>query len=183
MKNVVVSIFSEESKTYEAMSYLKSRTGTTEVDCVSVIKNENGHITVQDGFGSDSDDHWATGGLLGALIGLLGGPIGMLLGSSLGMLIGGSVDMSDVDSTSDVIRQVIAKLGNYKLAMVIIAEEITPNELDEFLKSHGANAIIRESYSVVKEDVIHAEKVEKDMAKEAKHRMREEKKARKAHAN
>ena len=181
MKNVIVSIFSEESKTYEAMSSLKSKAGTTDVECASIIKNSNGHITLRDGFGDDSDDNWATGGLLGALIGLLGGPIGMLLGGSLGMLIGGSVDISDADSTDSVIRQVIAKLSNYKLALVIIADEVNPGELDEFLKSYGANEIIRESYIDVKSEVIEAEKVEKDMAKEAKHRIKMEKKSAKGH--
>ena len=183
MKNVIVSIFSEESKTYEAMSSLKSKTGTTEVDCASIIKNSNGHITLRDGFGNDFDDNWATGGLLGALIGLLGGPIGMLLGSSIGILIGTSVDMSDADSTNSVIRQVIAHLGNYKLALVIIADEIAPDELDDFLNSYGANEIIRESYIDVKNEVIEAEKIEKEMAKEAKRRVKSAKKhAKEGHA-
>lgn len=176
MKNVIVSIFNEESKTYEAMSHLKSKTGTTVIDSASIIKNVNGHITYQDGFGDNIDDRWATGGLIGALIGLLGGPIGMLLGSSLGILIGGVADASDADSANSVIRRVIAELGNYKLALVIVADEVTGDELDEFLTSHGSCKIIRESYIEVKNEVIEAESVERDMAKEAKRRLKEERK-------
>ena len=181
MKNVIVSIFGEESKTYQALSSLKSKTGTTEVDCASIIKNINGHITYQDGFGNNIDDHWATGGLIGALIGLLGGPIGMLLGGSLGILIGGAVDASDVDSDNSVIRQVIAELDNYKLALVIIADEVKDKELDDFLISYGANNIFRESYTNVKAEVIEAEEIQKDMAKETKHRLKEERKNAKMH--
>jgi Protein of unknown function (DUF1269). len=180
MKNIVVSIFSEESKTYEAMSYLKSRTGTTDVNCASIIKNENGHITLQDGFGDDINDNWATGGLLGSLIGLLAGPLGMLLGGGLGMLIGGSVDASDADSTNSVIRQVIAKLSNYKLALVIVADEASSAELDAFLNSYGANEIIRASYTDVRAEVLHAQDVEKEMIKETKRRLREERREKRA---
>ena len=180
MKNVIISIFREESRTYEAMSYLKSRRGTTDVDCASIIKNVNGHITLQDGYGDDIDEHWAAGGLIGALIGLLGGPIGMLLGGSLGMLLGGSVDLSDADSNNSVIRQVIGNLGNYKLALVIVADEVSSNKLDEFLQSHGASEIIRESYAEVKNEVLEAENVEKEMAKETKRRLKEERKKSKA---
>lgn len=180
MKNVIISIFGEESKTYEAMSYLKGKRGTAQVDCASIIKNVNGHITLQDGFGDDIDDHWAAGGLIGALVGLIGGPIGMLLGGSLGMLIGGSVDLSDADSNDSVIRQVIGNLGNYKLALVIVADEVSSNELDEFLQNHGASEIIRESYAEVKSEILEAQSVEKEMARDTKRRLKEERKKAKA---
>jgi len=178
MKNVIIAIFSEESKTYEALSELKSRSGSTLVLTAGVVKNVNGNLTVKDGYNLDDyGANWATGGLLGGVIGLLGGPVGVLLGGGLGTLIGSGVDASQADDTVNILKQVTSNLGNYELALLVIADENNNNELNQFFRTHGSSHIIRESFIDVQTEVYQAQELEEHLAKEAKRKIREEKKA------
>ena len=42
----------------------------------------------------------ASGGLIGLLVGIIGGPLGMLIGGAYGMLVGSLFDIDEVDTRS-----------------------------------------------------------------------------------
>ena len=92
MENLVISVFNTESEAYQSFADLKAfrQTQTTKVAQIALVKNENGHIVEKEryDFEDSTTDATLEGGLLGAVIGLLGGPIGVLFGYGIGSLNG-----------------------------------------------------------------------------------------------
>lgn len=177
MKNVIISIFKEESKAYETLSELKNRVGSSTVITAGIIKNENGNLLIKDGYNFDDyGSNWAAGGLIGGLIGIIGGPLGVLLGGSMGTLVGSGIDLDNQDETLKVGQQIISKLKNYQLALIMLVDEPSTNEIDDFLLSYNCDTIIRESYIDVQAEIYQAEELEERLAKEARQKVKAEKK-------
>ena len=177
MKNVVAVVFEEESSTYEVLSALKTREGTSSVLTASVVKHANGEIIVEDGYTIDNDsDNWALGGLIGGLIGILGGPIGILLYGSVGALVGSAVDSENIENTGSVLNEVATHLGKNKTALLLIADEHSENELNQFFAVYHPLRVVREPYLTVQTDVYQAEELQEELAREAKRKIKEEKK-------
>ena len=100
MKESVITVnFDVESEAYQALSEIKRHPDGSGyfVSAASLIKKENGHIVLKDGFdtGIDTTDDAAYGSLIGSLVGILGGPLGVLFGGSMGALVGSTVDADD----------------------------------------------------------------------------------------
>ena len=55
-------------------------------------------------------DDTAVGGMIGALFGILGGPIGVLLGGSYGALIGSALDAGDAIDQASLLEQIAEKM-------------------------------------------------------------------------
>ena len=92
MKESVITVnFDVESEAYQALSEIKRHPDGSGyfVSAASLIKKENGHIVLKDGFdtGVDTADDAAYGSLIGSLVGILGGPLGVLFGGSMGALV------------------------------------------------------------------------------------------------
>ena len=137
-QNVVVGIFEVESEAFQAITELKSNPGN-DVSFVSqavLVKKENGALTTLDGFdtGAKTTDDMVVGGVCGALIGILGGPIGVLLGGSYGALIGSTLDMGDALDSASMIEQITGKLEDGDVAIIGLADEADEVVLDEKLK-------------------------------------------------
>lgn len=177
MENVIVAIFENENTAYQVLSELKNRSGASTVMNAGVIQNVNGSVVTRDGWSRNDATTWATGGLIGALIGILGGPLGMLMGGSLGMLVGSAVDVDDAMDDASVISQVAHGLKDQHLALIVLAQEQDAQELDGFFTHYGVKQIIRQDVAAVQAEIYQAEETRKELQKQAKAKMREEKKA------
>ena len=138
MYNIVAAIFDVESEGYQAMTQL-SKTPIIEETSIlqmALIKRENGELKVCDGFdsGTHTTDDTLLGGLVGGLVGVLGGPVGMLLMGSYGALVGSLVDTGDALDTEMVMERVANKLKDGDVALIMLAEEINEEEIDNMLK-------------------------------------------------
>ena len=179
-QNVVVSIFEVESEAYQALTELKKYPGDdlSFVTQAVLIKKENGVLRTMDGFdtGANTMDDMAIGGLVGALFGILGGPIGVLLGGSYGALIGSTVDSGDALDNACMIEQIAGKLDDGDVAIIALAseekEEILDNKLGRF-----KTIIARFDAAVVAAEVEEAQKMAAEMARQARQELRNEKKA------
>ena len=91
-QNIIVALFDISSEAYQAFSELKAYSQTTDalVAQAVLIKKENGLIIPAEStdFTANTAESAWTGGLIGSLVGILGGPIGVLLGGAIGALIG-----------------------------------------------------------------------------------------------
>lgn len=178
-QNIVVGLFDVESEGYQAITELKKNPGT-EVSYVSaavLVKKENGVLTTLDGFdtGANTTDDMAVGGLVGALFGILGGPIGVLLGGSYGMLIGSAVDSGDAMINASLLEQIAGKMQDGEVAVIGLAFEEDEAILDRKLSAYKA-IIARFDAATVAAEVEEAQRLADEMARQARLDLRNEKK-------
>ena len=179
-QNVVVSLFEVEREAYQAISELKKIEGN-EKSCLLqavLVKKENGALKTLESFdtGVNTLDDMAKGGLIGAVFGILGGPIGVLLGGSYGALVGSMVDSDDALAGVSMLEQIAGKLDDNDLAVILLANEEDESVLDqEFAKFKTITA--RFDAAVVAAEVDEARKMEQEMARLARKELRDQKKA------
>ncbi len=179
MYNIIAAIFDVESEGYQAMSTL-SKTPIIEETSIlqmALVKRENGSLKVCDSYdsGIHTTDDMLLGGLLGGLFGVLGGPVGVLLLGSYGTLAGSLVDTADALDSATVMEKVADKLVEGEVALVMLAEEINEEEIDDKLKGFKVT-IARFDAAAVAEEVEQAKETEKEMERLARKELRAAKK-------
>ena len=179
-QNVIVSIFEVESEAYQAITELKRDYGNEKSFLAEAIlvKKENGALRVLDSFdtGANSSDDMLTGGLIGGLFGILGGPVGVLLGGAYGALLGATLDSIDILGDMSVIERIAEKTDEGDLAIIGLANEEDETILDEKLGKFKV-IIARFDAAVVAAEVEEAQIMEAEMAREAREKLRGEKMA------
>ncbi len=80
-QNVLLTLFPVSSEAYQAFNELKvyRQTAETIIAQAVLIKKQNGVITMVDAFDASEkiNSGMLTGGLIGGLLGIIGGPLGM----------------------------------------------------------------------------------------------------------
>ena len=175
-ENVILADYKVESEAYQALSELKRQSGSPNytISQAMIVKKENGQITVKDGFvtGGGADDTWM-GGLIGSLVGVLGGPIGILLGGSMGMLIGGAVDVGGMADGASLLEKAGEAIPEGDTAIILLAQEEYETPLTATLNRFRVS-ITRLDAAEVAAEVEHAREVERQMAREAREKLRAE---------
>src|SRR4051812_32858893 len=133
-ENIIVTTFSEDSRAYEALARLKDLAAEDQIDLRdgAVVKRaQDGTLHLRDDTGNE-DDGLATlsGGTIGLLIGILGGPIGVLLGGAVGLLAGAIVDAEDDDETDSVLEHISRSIGSGETAVLADLDESGPAPVD-----------------------------------------------------
>ena len=176
-ENLILANYKVESEAYQALSELKRETANANytISQAVIVKKENGKLSVMDGFvnGAAAGDDTMTGGLIGSLLGILGGPLGILLGGSMGMLIGGAVDAGDMADNASLLEKAGDSILDGETAIILLAQEEYETALTAKLNNFEVT-ITRFDAAEVAAEVEHAREVEKQMAKEAREKMREE---------
>lgn len=130
MERMLVVVFDDESKAYEASRALNQldAEGSITIHGESVItKNADGTVTVKQADG-DFPIRTVGGTAIGSLVGLLGGPVGVGVGALAGSLAGSISDLYVAGVDSDFLDEVSDTLTPAKHAVVAdISEEwVTP---------------------------------------------------------
>ena len=174
MRNVVLAVFDDESKTYQAFSDLKndSVNSAYTIYQMAVVKKQDGVIVAKDSFdsGVDSTDDTWKGGLIGTVVGILGGPLGILLGGAAGALIGNAKDNRDVAKNSNLMLIVSDDLKEGQTGLVILVEEVNPDALDLRLKQYHVK-IWRWDAQEIEQQVEQSQQLESDLRAEARRQM------------
>jgi hypothetical protein len=179
-QNIVVSLFDVESEAFQAFTELKQDPGNENsyMAQAALVKKENGTLRTLDGFdtGANTADDMAIGGLVGALFGILGGPIGILLGGSTGMLIGSAFDADDALMNASLIEQISTKMENDEVAIIGLSFEEDEAILNaKFTKFK--TTVARFDAATVAAEVEEAQAMADEMARQAREQLRDEKKA------
>ena len=178
-QNVIVGLFEVESEAYQALTELKQNPGNEQsfVTQAVLVKKENGALRSLDGFdtGANSLDDMAVGGIVGALFGILGGPIGILLGGSYGALVGSVMDTGDALDDACMIEKIAGKMVDGEVAIIGLANEEDESILDARLGKF--KTIIARFDAAVVAEVEEAQKMEQELARQARRELRDEKKA------
>jgi uncharacterized membrane protein len=186
-ENVLVVGFSDDSSAYEAMTNLQELDSQGQVKVVAaavVTRHEDGRIDVKDEVGEDSLAGTASGGLVGLLIGILGGPFGVLLGGATGLLIGSLYDMADADDTDSVLSEVSKTVEAGHNAVLAQVVEQSPEVVDTAMARLSGTVVRRPVYDVESE-IAAAQEAQREAKKAARKKLREarrEKRHDEAHA-
>lgn len=178
-KNVVVTVFKVESEGFQALTELKQAAEGENhfVTAAALVKKEGKTTYVLDGFdtGANTLNDTAMGGAIGMLLGVLGGPVGMLLGAGYGALVGMNVDAADSLYGASMLEQIADKLDDGMVAIVALAAEETNDALDAIMSKFDT-VIARFDADAVSAEVDEAYEIEKEMARQARMKLRKDKK-------
>ena len=182
MERMLVIIFNDEAKAYEGSHALKQldAEGSIAVHAAAVIKkNADGRVTLKEEE-EDFPIRAVAGTAIGALIGLLEGPIGLAVGAVAGTLAGSIGDLHVAGVDAEFVDDVAVTLTAGKCAVIAdVSEEwITP--VDTRMEALGGT-VLRKARRLVEDEErakdVAALRVEIDGLKAELARVRGERKA------
>jgi uncharacterized membrane protein len=174
-ENVIAVSFREEAAAYEALARLKEldSEGQMHVRGAAVVaRQEDGKVVEKDHFGDDSMAGTATGGVVGLLIGILGGPLGVLVGGATGLLVGSLFDMDDSDDTESVLSDISKSIRVGPPALLADVSEPSPEAIDAVMARLGGS-VVRRSVGDVEAEVAAAEDAQRQAKRQARKELRE----------
>jgi uncharacterized membrane protein len=154
------------------------------VEAAVVTRGDDGHIQTKDQVGDDNLAGTASGGIVGLLIGILGGPFGVLLGGATGLLIGSLYDMTDADDTDSVLSEVSKTVKAGRNAVLAQVVEQSPEVVDTAMARLSGTVVRRPVYEVESE-IAAAQEAQREAKKAARKKLRDarhEKRQEEAHA-
>ena len=176
MENVLAITFEEDANAYEALTKLEELNAQGRVDvsgAAVVVRQENGTLEVKDESGDVGWEGTASGGILGLLIGVIGGPFGVLLGGATGLMIGSLFDLDDLDQTQSVLSEMSRSVQVGHTSLFAEVAEQSPEVVDSTIARLGGTIARRPTYEVEAE-IAAAEEAQRAAKKEARKRLREE---------
>jgi len=153
MEKMLVVVFNDEPKAYEASHALKEldSEGTIAIHGEAVIKkNADGTITVK-----EEEDEFpiraAAGTAIGALIGLLEGPVGLGVGAVAGALAGSIADLHVAGIDAGFLAEVASTLTPGRCALIADVSEEWVTPVDTRMGALGGT-VLRKARRLVDED-------------------------------
>jgi uncharacterized membrane protein len=178
-QNVVAVSFHEDSAAYEALTDLKEldTQGQLRIQAAAVVvRDDSGHLAIKDEVGGHRLTATGTGGLLGLLIGVIGGPFGVLLGGATGLLIGSLFDIEDEDDTESVLSDISKAVRPGQTALLAQLTEQS-YEIFDAAMAHLNGTVLRRPVADVEAEIAAAEEAQRAAKKEARKVLREQRRA------
>ncbi len=180
MDNIIMTVFHTESEAYQAFAEITTamNTNSSMISQAALVHKEKDAIQVKQfaDIGSSTVDDTIGGGLLGALIGILGGPVGILIGGSVGTLVGAAVDTCDSSDSSSMIAYVADKMENGHNALILLAQETDEKLIDARFARYDVS-IRRWDAGEVAQQIEEACKLQEELQRQARRELREKKSA------
>lgn len=179
-QNVIVVSFAQDSSAYEAFTNLKELDGQGQVSvegAAVVQRGEDGGIVTKDTADSEQLAGTATGGLIGLLVGILGGPFGVLIGGATGLLIGSLYDMADADQTESVLAQISSSIRPGQTVVLAEVDEQSTDVVDQAM-ARLDGTVLRRSAEDVEAEIAAAEEAQRAAKREARKQLLETKRSR-----
>ncbi|MBQ9614693.1 MAG: DUF1269 domain-containing protein [Lachnospiraceae bacterium] len=178
MENIVIINFDVESEAYQALSELKGKVFSENyvVSQALLVKNTDGKLSVLEGLdtGRETRDDTQMGGLIGALLGVAGGPLGMVIMGGYGALLGSAVDWSDAAQNASLMEHVLNCVTDEKAVIIAVVQENENSAFDSVFAKFSSE-ITRFDAAEVAAEVAEAERIQEEMARNAKKELREAK--------
>jgi len=179
MDNVLAVNFDEDSKAYEALTTVKELDGQDQIKLTGaavVLRQEDGRVVTKDTVGDTGLTGTATGGIIGLLIGILGGPFGVLIGGAEGLLIGSLFDVSSAEETESVLSAISRSVRVGHAALLAEVDEQSPEVIDSAMARLGGT-VERKSLDELKAEIAAAEDAQRAATKEARKHLLEQRHA------
>ena len=167
-KSVLFAKFPQESQAYEALSQLNQRSSSdqhTVLQAAVVEKGMAGDMQFKDGFSTEQErsTDWFKGGLLGAVVGIIGGPIGILLGGGIGALVGTTVTADKIQDQETLLENSMSDIDANNPFIIAFVDEEDTNMLNNLFKDVDPDTIIRrKDAGEVAQDIKEAEQAQSE---------------------
>jgi uncharacterized membrane protein len=158
--NVIAVSFEPDDNAYEALTALKELhdQGRLRVEtAVVVVRDSNGQISENDHAGSLDYIGTASGGLLGLMVGVIGGPLGVLIGGASGLLVGSLFDLDEADRTESVLSEISATVRPDHTALLAEVTEQGPEVVDSAM-TRLSGTVLRRPVADAEAEIAAAEK-------------------------
>ncbi len=123
--NVLVVTFGEtpesDQNAYQALTDLKQLDSQGQIQIAGaavVTRDRDGRVDVKSEVGNDPYVGIASGGMIGLLVGIIGGPLGLLLGGTYGALVGSLFDMDEAETTESVLAEISKQVRPSRTAVL-----------------------------------------------------------------
>jgi uncharacterized membrane protein len=167
--NVLAVSFDPDKNAYEALTTLKQLDSQGQLGLQAaavVVRGDDGTIEVKEQVGETEYTGTASGGLLGLLIGILGGPLGVLLGGTYGLMVGSLFDLEDVEESESVLSQISTSVRAGGTAVLAQVAEQSPEVVDTAMAALGGT-VVRRPVADVEAEIAAAEKAQREAKREA----------------
>ena len=177
-ENVLIIYFNVESEGYQAFSEIShntfSKDKSTLIEQASLIKREKGNIIAKEVLhnGKERNEDIIVGSIIGGFLGVLAGPLGVLLGMGVGATLT-SLTFDDDEENTGLIHSVTSRLQDNDIAILAVVQEENEAILDEYFAKFDTT-IVRYDAHVIEEEIEYAEKLQKELVRQARVQMRQE---------
>ena len=178
--NVIVVSFVEDSAAYEAFTNLKelNEQGQVAIKGAAIVqRGEDGHMVTKDSVDSEQFAGTVTGGLIGLLVGILGGPFGVLIGGATGLLIGSLYDVDDAEDTESVLAEISSAIRPGQTVIIAEVDEQSDDVVDQAMARLGGT-LLRRSVDDVEAEIAAAEHAQRAAKREARKQLLETRRSR-----
>ena len=168
--NVIAVSFEDDHEAYHALTLLKELASQQRVgvqEAVVVVRGEDGQLVQKDGTGATYLAGTASGGLLGLLLGIIGGPFGILIGGATGLMVGSLFDLADYEETDSALGAISSSVQAGRTALLAEVVEPSPEVVDAAMSGVGGTVLRRPVAEVVAEIAV-AEEAERKARREAR---------------
>jgi uncharacterized membrane protein len=141
-ENLILVTFEDDSHAYEGLARLKQLESSAQLalrEAGVVQRSDTGVLSLGDDFDNDAQAGTISGGFIGLLVGILGGPIGVLFGGAVGLLAGGLYDVDQEEETDSVLERIARNIPNGATALVGAVGEEGPAALDGTMHAIGGS--------------------------------------------
>jgi len=145
MERMLVVVFDDEVKAYEGKSALRQLEieGSITINRAAVVAKQADGATGVKQYDDVNPSGSLVGTSVGALIGLLVGPVGVAVGAVSGLTLGALADVGDASVGEDYVEEVSMSLTPGKVAVVAEIEEDWTTPVDTRMAALGGTVIRR----------------------------------------
>ena len=176
--NVLVVTFGDDpehdTNAYQALTELRQLDSQGQIKIAGaavVTRDADGRAYVKSEVGNDSYVGSASGGIIGLLLGIIGGPVGMLLGGTYGALVGSLFDIDDITTTDSVLGEISNQVQPTRTAVLAHVTEQSPEVIDTAM-SRLSGQVMRRPVFEVEQEIAAAQDAERKAEREARSELR-----------
>ena len=168
--SVIAVSFEDDSNAYHALTLLKEletqqRVGVQEA--AVVVRGEDGQVVEKDHTESDFLAGTASGGLIGLLLGIIGGPLGMLIGGTGGLMVGSLFDLDEIEESESALASISSSVQPGRTALLAVVSEQSTEVVDTAMSGLGG-AVFRRPVGEVEAEIAAAAEAERKAKLEAR---------------
>lgn len=168
--------FEKNEQAYQAITKLNELDAQDQIKlraAAVVTRDAAGRVQVRDKVGGPEYSGTATGGMLGLLIGIIGGPLGMLVGGASGLLLGGAIDLEEDENEGSVLAEISTRVRTGSDVLLGELEEQTPEVVD-LAMSNISGTVLRRTLASVETEMAYAQEVHQQARYTARRKLHEE---------